>query len=76
MPRRFRFPVLTSARDLRDTDVIKEIDLDELRPGETKVRQRFAKLKPGMTVDEAVKVGVSKYDLAHAIDWKRIVIGS
>lgn len=62
-----------SARHIGDTDCILEIRLDTMRPGSL-VRERFAKLRTGMSVAEAVQIGVSKFDLACAINRDRVVL--
>jgi hypothetical protein len=62
-----------SAKNVSDTDRIKEIRLGTMREGSL-VRQRFSMVRPGMTVVEAVKAGVSKFDLACAVARDRVVL--
>jgi hypothetical protein len=62
-----------SARDISDADRIVEIRLDTMREGSL-VRQRFSRVKPGMTIGEAVRSGVSRFDLGCAIARERLVL--
>lgn len=70
-------PVVTergkSARDISDSDRIVEVKLDTMREGSL-VHRRFARVRPGMTIAEAVRSGISRVDLACAIARERVVL--
>lgn len=62
-----------SARDIDDAATIEQLRPDTMREGSL-VRERFDKIQPGMTVAEAVQAGVSKFDLACAINRGRLAV--
>lgn len=62
-----------SARDIDDGTIIEQIKPDTMREGSL-VRERFDKIRPGMTVADAVQAGVSKFDLACAINRGRLAV--
>lgn len=62
-----------SARDIDDSAVIEHLKLGTMREGSL-VRERFEKIRPGMTVAEAVQAGVSKFDLVCAINRGRVAL--
>lgn len=62
-----------SARDIDDAAIIEQLKPDTMREGSL-VRERFDKIRPGMTVAEAVQAGVSKFDLACAINRGRLAV--
>ena len=51
---------------------LKSIDMSAYRSKSSLVAKRFAGLKPGMTIDQAVEKGVSRYDLACALQRGRV----